>query len=300
LSYPAAISPRGRDVLESARAGRTGVRSNAPGTAPEVIASTPRPPYEDLVAAWKGLRRTHGLRVREVACVGAPRTLLVVERGSEQLPTVALSAGMHGDEPAAPWALLSLVADRLIDDRFAYRIWPCINPSGYAAGTRANAEGQDVNRSFSRGGLTPEARAIITANRDRRFALSVDLHEDYEARGFYGFEPLAPGARPRFAAAVVAAVEAAGLPIQDLADVSFDLGSPPEARQCLTIGYGTVTVDAREESRYFASGLTMSLFMLRRAAAACLTFETPMLRPWNERLAMHRIAVTTVLTQEAG
>ena len=163
-----------------------------------------KPPYDELVAAWKGLRRTHALRVREVACVGAPRTLLVVERGTESLPTVMLSSGMHGDEPAAPWALLSLAADRLLDDRFAYRMWPCINPSGYAAGTRANAEGQDVHRSFSRGGLTPESRAIITANRDRRFALSVDLHEDFEAGGFYGFEPLAPGAQPHFAAAAVA------------------------------------------------------------------------------------------------
>ncbi|MGD0474678.1 MAG: succinylglutamate desuccinylase/aspartoacylase family protein [Candidatus Velthaea sp.] len=256
-----------------------------------------KPPYEELVAAWKGLRRTHGLQIREVACVGAPRTLLIVERGRDSLPTVALSAGIHGDEPAAPWALLSLAADRLLDDRFAYRIWPCINPSGYAAHTRANAEGHDVNRSFSGGGTTPESRAIVTANRDRRFALSVDLHEDFEARGFYGFEPLPTGAQPRFAASAVAAVEAAGLPIQDLADIRFDLGSPPEARVCQTIGHGTVTVDAREESRYFADGLPMSLYLLRRASAAGLTFETPMLRPWHERIAMHRIAVTTVVSQ---
>jgi hypothetical protein len=256
-----------------------------------------KPPYEDLIAAWKGLRRTHGLRMREVACVGAPRTLFVVERGGDELPTIALSSGTHGDEPAAPWALLSLVADRLLDDRFAYRIWPCINPSGYAAHTRANAEGQDVNRSFGRGGTTPESRAIVTANRDRRFLLAIDLHEDFEAGGFYGFEPLAPGVQPRFAALAVDAVETAGLPIQDLADIRFDLGSPPEARGCQTIGHGTVTVDAREESRFFQDGLPMSLFMLRGAAARCLTFETPMLRPWNERIAMHRVAVSTVVAQ---
>jgi predicted deacylase len=254
-----------------------------------------KPPYDELVAAWKGLRRSHDLRVREVACVGAPRTLLVVERGADTLPTITLSSGTHGDEPAAPWALLSLVADRLLDDRFAYRIWPCINPSGYVAHTRANAEGHDVNRSFSRGGTTPESRAIVTANRDRRFALSIDLHEDFEAYGFYGFEPLAPGARPHFAARAVAAVEAAGLPIQDLADISFDLGSPPEARAIQTIGHGTITVDARAESAYFPHGLPMSLFLLRGATSVGLTFETPMLRPWAERIAMHRVAVATVI-----
>lgn len=262
-----------------------------------MIAPASKPPYEELVAAWKGLRRTHGLRVREVACVGAPRTLLVVERGADLRPTIALSSGTHGDEPAAPWALLSLVTDRLLDDRFAYRIWPCVNPSGYAAHTRANADGQDVNRSFSRGGLTPEARAIITANRDRRFALSIDLHEDFEAGGFYGFEGTAPGVRPHFAAAAAAAVEAAGLPIQDLDDLTFDLGSPPEARACQTIGRGTVTVDAREESRYFPQGLPMSLFLVRGACRVAVTFETPMPRPWPERIAMHRLAVTAAIAQ---
>jgi protein MpaA len=282
--------------LPNSRSRQTNEREPA-GVMTVVIASQPKPPYDELVAAWKGLRRTHGLRVREVACVGAPRTLLVVERGPDNAPPIALSAGMHGDEPAAPWALLSLVSDRLLDDRFAYRIWPCINPTGYTAGTRANAEGHDINRSFSRGGLTPESRAIITANRDRRFNMSIDLHEDFEAEGFYGFESHAPGGDPRYAAGAVAAIEAAGLPIQDLADINFDLGSPPEARACQTIGHGTVSVDAIEESKYFPAGLPMSLFLVRRACQVGLTFETPMLRSWNERIVMHRIAVTTVLAQ---
>jgi hypothetical protein len=271
--------------------GKAECNEKAPGVASR------QPSYDDLVAAWKGLRRTHDLRIREVACVGAARTLLVVERGPDHVPTITLSAGQHGDEPAAPWALHSLVADRLLDDAFAYRMWPCVNPSGYAAGTRRNAEGNDVNRSFSRGGLTPESRAIITANRDRRFAAAIDLHEDFEAHGFYAFEPLASGAQPRFATAVVAAVEAAGLAIQDLADIGFDLGSPPEARACQTIGHGTVTVDAEEESRYFPDGLPISLFLLRRATPVALTFETPMLRPWDERIAMHRVAVTAVIAR---
>ncbi len=253
--------------------------------------------YDELIAAWKALRATHDLRLREVACVGAPRTLTVVECGPHDRPTVALSAGTHGDEPAAPWALLSLVRDRLLDERFSYRIWPCINPTGYRAGTRRNAEDQDVNRSFSRGGLTPEARAIVTANRDRTFALAIDLHEDFEAIGFYAFEPLAPGAEPQYAVPVVAAVEAAGFPVQDLADTSFDLGSPPDARAIQRIGHGTVIVDAREESAFFQDGLPMTLFLLRRATPAALTFETPKTRPWDDRIAMHRVAVTTALAR---
>lgn len=208
-----------------------------------------------------------------------------------------LTSGTHGDEPAAPWALFALVRDRLLDPRFTYRIWPCVNPSGYVAGTRVNAEGHDVNRGFSRGGQSPESRAIITANRDRKFALTIDLHEDYEARGFYAFEPLASDAEPRFAAAAVAAVESAGFPIQDLTDARYDLGSPPEARAIQRIGHGTVTVDARAESRFFPEGLPLSLYMLRGASKAHLTFESPMTRAWDARIAMHRIAVTTSLAR---
>ncbi|GAC1414147.1 MAG: hypothetical protein NVSMB5_01700 [Candidatus Velthaea sp.] len=243
------------------------------------------------------MRRTHGVHVREVASVGAPRTLLLAELGSDRPHIVNLAAGMHGDEPAAPWALYALVRDRLLDDRFGYRIWPCLNPSGYVLGTRENAEGDDVNRSFSRGGRTPEARAMITSNRDRKFALSMDLHEDFEATGFYAYEPLHDEQTERYLTAVVPAIAEAGFPIQDLGLESFDLGTPPEARAAYRFGHGSVFVDVKAESRFFPDGLPMSLFLLRQACAAALTFETPVMRAWDERIAMHRIAVTTALSR---
>src|SRR5271165_795823 len=182
--------------------------------------------YQALVTAWKAIRHTHRLNVREVACVGARRTLLIAETGPTQAPTIHLSAGVHGDEPAGPWALLSIVRDGLLDRRFSYRVWPCTNPSGYLRGSRTNAEGDDINRSFNGGGRTPEARAIVTANRDRRFELVLDLHEDYEAGGFYCYEPLVGGTAP-LGGAIVRALDDAGLPVQTL-DAAFDIGYPPE------------------------------------------------------------------------
>jgi protein MpaA len=228
--------------------------------------------------------------------VNAPRTLLLVEVGSERHHTIALGAGMHGDEPAGPWALLGLVRDRMLDERFAYRIWPCFNPSGFAAGSRRNTEGADVNRSFSRGGTTPESRAIITTNRDRKFALSIDLHEDFEAQGFYAYETLRTGEQSRYAGHVVTALDDAGLPVQGLDDEAFDLG-PAGVRAVQLIERGSVVVDAKAESAFFSDGLPMSLFLLRGAAQCALTFETPLGRGWDERIAMHRIAVTTALAR---
>ena len=260
------------------------------------------PAYDALVAAWKDLRGRDGLRVREVACVGANRTLLAAELGPADAPVVHITAGVHGDEPAAPWALLSIVRDGLLDPRYAYRMWPCTNPSGYVLGTRANAEGDDVNRSFSRGGTTPESRAIVTANRDRKFAFALDLHEDFEADGFYCYEPLVDGAAP-LGTAILDAIEAAGFPLQTL-DHLFDLGYPrdPErAAKLRTLERGRVLVNVGAETQHFGfKGLPLSLFLLRGATRRYVTLETPRRRAWEERIAMHRVAVSAALAGAAS
>lgn len=249
--------------------------------------------YEWLEAAWRSLRGPAGVRLREIACVGAPRTLLLAEWGDPRRPLVALSAGVHGDEPAGPWALFGLVRDGLLDPRFSYRIWPCTNPTGFAAGTRASAAGADVNRSFGRGGNTPEARAILAANRDRRFALAVDLHEDHEAAGFYLYETLAPGRRSRFARPVTAAIDAAGFALQHFTP-GFELG-PPGSEAAQTCLPGAVVVDAAREAPFFGRDLPLGIVLVRRSAPCALTFETPLARPPAERLAMHRTALVAAL-----
>ncbi|MHB8463178.1 MAG: hypothetical protein ACYDA1_11080, partial [Vulcanimicrobiaceae bacterium] len=75
--------------------------------------------YVDLVTAWKGLRGSENLSVREIACVGAPRTLLCVELGDYRAPRIALATGIHGDERTGPRALYELVRDHLLDPRYS-------------------------------------------------------------------------------------------------------------------------------------------------------------------------------------
>jgi hypothetical protein len=218
---------------------------------------------------------------------------LLAETGSAQAPAIALHAGVHGDEPAAAWALYELVRDGLLDPRFAYRLWPCTNPTGFAAGTRRNADGDDVNRSFSKGGSTPESRAIITANRDRRFALSLDLHEDHEATGFYLYEPTR--SRPAsYGTAIAEAMIAAGLPLQDLI-ADFDLGNPPGAEAVQRWSPGLIVSDAAEEAAFFSGALPWTLYVVRRDADAALTFEAPQTLAWQRRIAILRVAVVTAI-----
>ena len=254
--------------------------------------------YDALVGAWRSLRGATGLRLREVACVGAPRTLLCGELGAHDRPTVVLSAAVHGDEPAGAWALYSLVRDGLLDRRFAYRIWPCLNPTGFAAGTRANAEGIDVNRSFGGGGRTPEARAVTAADRDRRFALTIDLHEDHEAEGFYLYETAPPAWVARYAAPVTTAVADAGFALQAFAP-DFELG-PPGSEVAQTRRVGSVLVDAVAEAPFYGRGLPAGLVAVRHATPCALTFETPLRRSAAERVAIARVAVVAAIAHVAS
>jgi murein peptide amidase A len=254
--------------------------------------------YEDVASAWRSLRAQSGLRLREVACVGAPRTLLLAELGDPRLPVVSISAGVHGDEPGGVWALLSLVRDGLLDPRYSYRLWPCLNPTGFDAGTRANAEGTDVNRSFGRGGNSPEAKAILTANRDRMFELSIDLHEDHDATGFYLYETAPPAWRSSYARPITAALRAAGFALQDLTP-DFELG-PPGAEVAQVRSLGAVVVDAVGETPFFKGALPLGLVLVRRASPCALTFEAPRTRPPGERVAILRVAVVEALRRLGG
>ena len=209
-----------------------------------------------------------------------------------------LTSGTHGNEPAAPWALLNILESGLLNPAFSYRIWPCINPTGFANATRENADGDDINRSFSGGGTTPEAKAIITANRDRRFIASLDLHEDSEANGFYCFEAARPN-QPLLNTAVTRALGESGFALQEFSQ-SFDLGYEKGLMPAARVEPGNVLLDRESELQYFQPrGLPFTAYMLKRAAKFGMTFETPGTRSWSERISMHRVAVQRALSELA-
>jgi len=232
--------------------------------------TTQEPTYQDIVRRWKALR-PRGVRVREVACVDAPRTLLCAEIGEIDALAIHLAAGVHGDEPAGPHALLELAERDELDPRFSYRIWACTNPSGYDARTRENIDGADVNRTFGRGGSSPEAKAILTANRDRKFALAVDLHEDDEASGFYCYE---------YGGAGIGRVLIGALAQKTPIDPRGVLEPDPDA-EAERIG-----------------GRSLSQLLIRNAARHALTLETPSaLLPFAQRVEIHVGAVKRALEE---
>ena len=122
---------------------------------------------------------------------GTPIEALIVTRAqgispdsldATQRPTVVLIGQQHGDEPASSEALL-VVAKELaqgllepLTQHLNVIVVPRANPDGAEAGTRATANGMDMDHDHLVLN-TPEARALAVLVRDYRPILVLDAHE---------------------------------------------------------------------------------------------------------------------------
>jgi len=101
---------------------------------------------------------------------------------------VYLSAGIHGDEPAATeglyqWAELH----RSVLRELPVMVFPCLNPWGLIHNRRTDSENRDLNRCYNLDSI-PRIQAQKEVLRARRFRLAICLHEDYDAQGAYLYE----------------------------------------------------------------------------------------------------------------
>lgn len=138
---------------------------------------------------------------RVVAACGAPQLTLtrhpVAELGLDllrvdiapQAPALAhvgLFGGVHGDEPAGFISVLEFLEQRRWAEHPAvsFSVFPCLNPTGCTLGTRENADGIDINRTYDRDEV-PEVRVLRAMIKHDAFDAFIDAHEDPEEDGFY-------------------------------------------------------------------------------------------------------------------
>jgi hypothetical protein len=120
---------------------------------------------------------------------------------------VVVTAGVHGIEPAGPAAVLlfleQLLAAPLRHEGVEVTALPLVNPVGYHARTRGNAERIDLNRSFGLPSGAPREVELVRAGlAAERFDLGIDLHSSRSSgeRGWFALhrgslELLAPAMR---------------------------------------------------------------------------------------------------------
>jgi murein peptide amidase A len=155
--------------------------------------------------------QTNGWRIDTITTVsGLP--LLGLSRAAThhhapQPRRVYISAGIHGDEPAAPLAVRQLLKDNRWPSNVSLWLCPCLNPSGYGFNRRENPNGIDLNRDYLNPKSAETNAHIAWLHNQSGFDLCLCLHEDWESHGFYVYE-LNPEDKPSLAPAVLRAVEA--------------------------------------------------------------------------------------------
>lgn len=207
---------------------------------------------------------------------------------NRQAPRILISAGIHGDEPAGPHAILSLL-ESFPDDWPEFKcchveIVPLINPSGFDLRHRANREGVDLNRAFGSPTPPPEIRFLMNDYRRRAVDLFVDLHEDVDTPGFYLYE-LAPSEADAFGPLIISALRKAGHPINEAPVI-----------EGMAARDGLILRTSRPFPRHFRKGAPQGLYLKKMGARRTLTFETPPGRLLDERVAMHLLSLRTVLS----
>jgi hypothetical protein len=155
----------------------------------------PRPPAHDirrLLARWDQLARRLSLASQVLGeAEGIPIIGLETASAAEGAPALYVSAGVHGDEAACPWALLEWMEENgeSLKGR-ALMVAPCLNPVGLQNNTRVDHTGRDINRHFHSRSL-PLMKQWRAWVKSRNTKLGACLHEDYDAEGCYIYE-LAP------------------------------------------------------------------------------------------------------------
>lgn len=170
-----------------------------------------------------------------------------------------VSAGVHGDEAAPPWALLEWFQQRHARlARHPVMLIPCFNPVGLVLNTRTDHLNEDFNRQFHR-----TDQPVVQAWRElvgrRSFDLALCLHEDYDARGLYCYE-LCSDTAPALGARLLARA-ATAIPCD-----------PRDHIEGLPADRGLIRRTRRPRG---LPGMPEALALWKTHAPHALTFETP-------------------------
>ena len=103
--------------------------------------------YRLLTERWlRVVRRTPGLVMSLYGETGGyPLFAVESDRYHVEVPSVYLSAGIHGDEPAPVEALIRWAETSLSEHRrWNLLIFPCLNPWGLERNSRVDEDGRDL------------------------------------------------------------------------------------------------------------------------------------------------------------
>jgi hypothetical protein len=247
------------------------------------MATTPTIDPPALVAQFETQAAARGFRVTRFGEIASCPLIALMKRTPGPRPRIYLSAGIHGDEPAPPLALLRLLERGFFDQRAVWFICPLLNPTGFPHGTRENADGHDLNRDYRLAKTMEIAAHLRWLATQPSFDLGLCLHEDWEATGTYLYE-LNPDQRPSLAEPIIAAIAK---------NHSID---PAELIDGRPARGGIIRPDADPATREL---WPEAIYLRAHHTTLNYTFETPSGHPLETRIAAQCLAVETAVAHLA-
>lgn len=236
----------------------------------------------ELLARCESAATARGFRVERFGAIAGCPLLALTKRTPGIRPRVYLSAGIHGDEPAPPLALVEMLEAGVFDDRATWFICPLLNPAGFPGSCRENADGVDLNRDYKHL-LTVEIRAQVAwLQRQPNFDLTLCLHEDWESQGFYLYELNATG-RASLADPMIAAVT----PV-----CSIESAAMIDGRESTAPGIIRPATDPLLREQW-----PEAIYLVRHHTQLSYTLESPSALPLSQRIAALRAATETAISE---
>jgi len=227
-----------------------------------------------LIDQLKAAAQSAGFKVDTYGQIEHWSLLVLTRRAdSEDGHHIYLSAGIHGDEPAGPQAVLELLQDQ------SYTIFPVLNPSGLAIGTREDSCDIDLNRDY-RDFVSEATQLHAKWITDHIQALDtcIHLHEDWESQGFYFYE-LNFTSKPGYAAQILSASQA---------HMPTELAEEIDGRPAVG---GLIRPESLPE---IEEGHPESIFLQKHFGGLNYTLETPTALPLERRVATLKSIVLAV------
>ncbi len=236
----------------------------------------------DVVARFEAAAPKQGFRIERFGEVAGVPLIALTKRTPGIRPRLYFSAGIHGDEPAPPLALLELLESGVFDRRATWFVCPLLNPLGFARRTRENSDAVDLNRDYKRL-VSAEIRGHVGwLQRQPNFDVAFCLHEDWEAQGFYLYE-LNPENRPTLADAMIAAARAT-CPIETAAVI--------DGRESAAAGIIRPVTDPLLRDLW-----PEAIYLRAHHTRLSYTLESPSAFPVVQRVAALRAALETALVK---
>ena len=240
--------------------------------------------YRFLIQRWRAVARTAGVPLRKLASTAHHDLHYLRTKCLSPSGGIYISAGIHGDEPAATEALI-VWAEKNVRrlHRLPLLLLPCLNPWGLINNTRADADGLDLNRLFHLD-EPPVIRAVKEVAAPYQFSAALMHHEDYDGQGLYLYD--VARVKPYWGEAILAA----GRP-----HIAIEGRTRIDGRKVTNAVYRRRI----DKKRFDRMGYPEAIWLHLHHAERSLTIETPSEFALDQRVAA-QVAIIEECVRRAG